>query len=186
MQLEKYMRVARCPTCQGKRLNAQARAVRVGDKTLPEVCALPVGEVARWLEPGPTGLEEKLTPVQRTIAVEVLKELRGRIGFLLNVGLHYLTIERSAPTLSGGETQAHPAGRANRLRPRRRPRMFWMNRASASICRAGQRPTAAQPSKRLRDMGNTVVIVEHDEETMRAADYLVDFGPGPGSARRQR
>jgi excinuclease ABC subunit A len=177
MQLEKYMRVARCPTCQGKRLNAQARAVRVGDKTLPEVCALPVGEVARWLEPGPGGLEEKLTPVQRTIAVEVLKELRGRIGFLLNVGLHYLTIERSAPTLSGGETQRIRlagqigCGLVGVLYVLDEPSIGLHPRDNDRLLRS---------LERLRDMGNTVVVVEHDEDTMRAADYLVDFGPGPG------
>ncbi len=177
MQLEKYMRVVRCPTCQGKRLNAQARSVRVGDKTLPDVCALPVGEVARWLEPGPGGLEEKLTPVQRTIAVEVLKELRGRIGFLLNVGLHYLTIERSAPTLSGGETQRIRlagqigCGLVGVLYVLDEPSIGLHPRDNDRLLRS---------LERLRDMGNTVVVVEHDEDTMRAADYLVDFGPGPG------
>jgi excinuclease ABC subunit A len=177
MQLEKYMRVVRCPTCQGKRLNAQARAVRVGDKTLPDVCALPVGEVARWLEPGPGGLEEQLTPVQRTIAVEVLKELRGRIGFLLNVGLHYLTIERSAPTLSGGETQRIRlagqigCGLVGVLYVLDEPSIGLHPRDNDRLLRS---------LEKLRDMGNTVVVVEHDEDTMRAADYLVDFGPGPG------
>src|SRR6185437_12581552 len=84
MQLEKYMRVVRCPTCQGQRLNAQARAVRVGGKTIVEVCALPVGELAAWLDPETGDLERNLTPLQQTIAGEVLKELRGRVGFLLN------------------------------------------------------------------------------------------------------
>ena len=177
MQLEKYMRVVRCPTCDGKRLNAQARAVRVGGKTLPEVCAMPVGEVGRWLEPGPGGLEESLSPVQRTIAVEVLKELRGRIGFLLNVGLHYLTLERSAPTLSGGETQRIRlagqigCGLVGVLYVLDEPSIGLHPRDNDRLLRS---------LERLRDMGNTVVVVEHDEETMRAADYLVDFGPGPG------
>src|SRR5262249_22595872 len=105
MQLEKYMRVVRCPACQGQRLNPQARAVRVGGKTLVEVCALPVGALAAWLDPEAGDLTKSLTALQQTIAGEVLKELRGRVGFLLNVGLHYLTLDRAAPTLSGGEAQ---------------------------------------------------------------------------------
>src|SRR5262249_52499668 len=105
LQLEKYMRVVRCPSCQGQRLNAQARTVRVGGKTLGEVCALPVGELAAWLDAETGDLEQNLSPLQKTIAREVLKELRGRVAFLLNVGLHYLTLDRSAPTLSGGEAQ---------------------------------------------------------------------------------
>ncbi|HVS39894.1 MAG TPA: excinuclease ABC subunit UvrA, partial [Gemmataceae bacterium] len=177
MQLEKYMRVVRCPSCQGKRLNPQARAVRVGGRTLPEVCALPVGEVGRWLEPGAGGLEETLSPVQRTIAVEVLKELRGRVGFLLNVGLHYLTLERSAPTLSGGETQRIRlagqigCGLVGVLYVLDEPSIGLHPRDNDRLLRS---------LERLRDLGNTVVVVEHDEDTMRSADYLVDFGPGPG------
>ena len=120
LQLEKYMRVVRCPTCQGQRLNAQARAVRVSGKTLVEVCALPVGDLSAWLDPLSGGLEKTLTPLQRTIGSEVLKELRGRVGFLLNVGLHYLTLDRSAPDLIGRRGPAHPSGRPNRLRPGRR------------------------------------------------------------------
>ena len=169
--------MVRCPTCQGKRLNAQARAVRVGGKTLPEVCALPVGEVGRWLEPGAGSLEETLTPIQRIIAEEVLKELRGRIGFLLNVGLHYLTLERSAPTLSGGETQRIRlagqigCGLVGVLYVLDEPSIGLHPRDNDRLLRS---------LERLRDMGNTVVVVEHDEDTMRSADYLVDFGPGPG------
>src|SRR5262249_32161543 len=121
----------RCPTCQGRRLNAQARAVRVAGKTLIEVEAMPIGDLAAWLGPGsgepsqtasqksparpggPTGkasgregtLETALDAVQMHIASEVLKEIRARVSFLLNVGLHYLSLDRTAPTLSGGEAQ---------------------------------------------------------------------------------
>src|SRR5206468_9238099 len=82
LQLEKYMRVVRCPSCQGQRLNPQARAVRVGGKSLVELCALPVGDLAAWLDPETGPLEKGFSPIQRTIAEEVLKELRGRLGFL--------------------------------------------------------------------------------------------------------
>jgi excinuclease ABC subunit A len=177
LQLEKYMRVVRCPSCQGQRLNPQARAVRVGGKTLVEVCALPIGELADWFDPDRGPLEKGLTPTKRTIAQEVLKEIRGRLGFLLNVGLHYLTLDRTAPTLSGGEAQRIRlagqigCGLVGVLYILDEPSIGLHPRDNERLLRS---------LKRLRDMGNTVVVVEHDEETMRSADYLVDFGPGPG------
>ena len=176
MQLEKYMRVVRCPSCQGQRLNPQARAVRVGGRSLVEVCAMPVGELGAWLEPG-TGLEQALTPVQFTIAGEVLKELRGRVGFLLNVGLHYLTLERSAPTLSGGEAQRIRL--AGQIGCGLVGVLYILDEPSIGL-HPRDNDRLLRSLERLRDMGNTVVVVEHDEETMRAADYIVDFGPGPG------
>ncbi len=176
MQLEKYMRVVRCPSCRGQRLNPQARAVKVGGKTLVEVCALPIGDVGAWLVPdGP--LERSLTPLQTRIAGEVLKELRGRVGFLLNVGLHYLTLDRGAPTLSGGETQRIRlagqigCGLVGVLYVLDEPSIGLHPRDNEQLLRS---------LERLRDMGNTVVVVEHDEDTMRAADFIADFGPGPG------
>jgi excinuclease ABC subunit A len=177
MQLEKYMRVVRCSTCQGQRLNPQARAVRVGGKTLTEVCALPVGEVAAWLDPETGGLEKSLTPLQQTIAGEVLKELRGRIGFLLNVGLHYLTLERSAPTLSGGEAQRIRL--AGQIGCGLVGVLYILDEPSIGL-HPRDNDRLLRSLERLRDLGNTVVVVEHDEDTMRAADYIVDFGPGPG------
>src|SRR5262249_37523838 len=105
MQLEKYMRVLRCPSCNGQRLNPQARACRVTGKTLIELEAMPIGGLAEGFDPERGTLEQSLTPTQRVIPGEVLKEIRGRLGFLLNVGLHYLTLDRTAPTLSGGEAQ---------------------------------------------------------------------------------
>ena len=101
MQLEKYMRVVRCPACLGERLNPQARAVRVGGRTLVEIGRAAIGELVPWFDE----YERALSPTERVIAGELLKEIRGRLGFLLNVGLHYLSLDRSAPTLSGGEAQ---------------------------------------------------------------------------------
>src|SRR5262249_61507919 len=101
--MEKYMRVGRCAACQGQRLNPQARAVRVGGKTLPEVCGLPIGDLGHWFDAENGELEKSFTPLQPEIAAEVLKEIRGRLGFLLNVGLHYLPLDRGAPRRSGGE-----------------------------------------------------------------------------------
>jgi excinuclease ABC subunit A len=177
MQLEKYMRVVRCPACQGQRLNPQARAVRVGGKSLVEVCAMPVGELGEWFDPEAGPLEKGLEPIQRAIALEVLKEIRGRLGFLLNVGLHYLTLDRSAPTLSGGEAQRIRlagqigCGLVGVLYILDEPSIGLHPRDNERLLRS---------LEKLRDMGNTVVVVEHDEETMRAADHIVDFGPGPG------
>ncbi len=176
MQLEKYMRVMRCPVCNGQRLNPQARAVRVSGVTIVESCAMPVGELAEWLKAGGP-LETGLSPIQRTIAEEVLKELRGRVGFLLNVGLHYLTIDRSAPTLSGGEAQRIRL--AGQIGCGLVGVLYILDEPSIGLHpRDNERLLRSLES--LRDMGNTVLVVEHDEDTMRAADYLVDFGPGPG------
>src|SRR5919204_976257 len=171
------MRVVRCPACQGQRLNPQARAVRVGGQTLVEVCALPVGDLARWFDPEAGPLEKTLTPTAKAIAGELLKEIRGRLGFLLNVGLHYLSLDRPAPTLSGGEAQRIRlagqigCGLVGVLYILDEPSIGLHPRDNERLLRS---------LERLRDMGNTVVVVEHDEDTMRAADHIVDFGPGPG------
>src|SRR5262249_35769411 len=177
MQLEKYMRVVRCPSCQGQRLNPQARAVRVGGRTLTEICALPIGELADWFDAETGPLEKGLEPIQRAIAGEVLKEIRGRLGFLLNVGLHYLTLDRTAPTLSGGEAQRIRL--AGQIGCGLVGVLYILDEPSIGL-HPRENERLLRSLERLRDMGNTVVVVEHDEETMRAADYLVDFGPGPG------
>src|SRR5262245_5372764 len=193
LQLEKYMRVLRCPTCQGQRLNAQARAVRVASKTLVEACALPIGELAEWFadhqSPDRKGggdrapsltvgaLTRQLTPIQMAIAGEVLKEIRGRLGFLLNVGLHYLTLDRSAPTLSGGEAQR--IRMAGQIGCGLVGVLYILDETSIGLHPRDTR-RLVRSLDRLRDLGNTVVVVEHDEDTMRAADHIVDFGPGPG------
>jgi excinuclease ABC subunit A len=177
LQLEKYMRVVPCPSCHGQRLNRQARAVRVGGKTLVELCAMPVGDLAQWLDPETGPLEKSLEPIQHAIAEELLKEIRGRLGFLLNVGLHYLTLDRSAPTLSGGEAQRIRL--AGQIGCGLVGVLYILDEPSIGL-HPRDNERLLNSLKQLRDMGNTVVVVEHDEETMRAADYLVDFGPGPG------
>ena len=177
LQLEKYMRVMRCPACGGERLNPQARSVQLSGKTLVELCAMPVGDLADWFDPAKGAMEQSLAPVQRVIAGEVLKEIRGRLGFLLNVGLHYLTLDRAAPSLSGGEAQRIRlagqigCGLVGVLYILDEPSIGLHPRDNERLLRS---------LEQLRDMGNTVVVVEHDEETMRSADHIVDFGPGPG------
>jgi excinuclease ABC subunit A len=177
MQLEKYMRVVRCPSCQGKRLNAQARAVQVAGKTLVEISAMPIGDFAAWLDPQSGAVERELDNVQRIIAVEVLKEIRARVGFLLNVGLNYLTLDRSAPTLSGGEAQRIRL--AGQIGSGLVGVLYILDEPSIGL-HPRDNERLLQSLLQLRDMGNTVLVVEHDEDTMRAADHIVDFGPGPG------
>lgn len=177
LQLEKYMRSVLCPTCRGRRLNAQASAVRVGGKTLLEICALPVGDLAAWLDPHSGPLESSLDPIQRVIAKEVLKEIRGRIGFLMNVGLHYLTLDRGAPTLSGGEAQRIRL--AGQIGCGLVGVLYILDEPSIGL-HPRDNERLLHSLQQLRDLGNTVIVVEHDEDTMRAADFIVDFGPGPG------
>ncbi len=152
------------------------RAVRVGGVTLPELGAMPIGDAKRFFDElaGPT---TPLDPLSRTIAEELLKEIRARLGFLVDVGLEYLTLDRPAPTLSGGETQRIRL--ASQVGAGLVGVLYILDEPSIGLHpRDNDRLLATL--QRLRDVGNTVIVVEHDEDTMRAADYLVDFGPGPG------
>ena len=176
-QLEKYMRVMKCPQCHGNRLNSQARSVKVAGKTIVELCNMAVSDLAVWLDPASGPLQSKLTPVQAKIAEEVLKELRGRIGFLLNLGLDYLSLDRSAPTLSGGEAQRIRL--AGQIGCGLVGVLYILDEPSIGL-HPRDNERLIESLKKLRDFGNTVIVVEHDEDTMRAADHIVDFGPGPG------
>ncbi|MGQ9575700.1 MAG: excinuclease ABC subunit UvrA [Thermoguttaceae bacterium] len=179
--LEKYMRVIGCAGCGGQRLNAQARAVtlttrwpKFADKpsrTLPEVCALSVSAAEEFFA------ELELDPTGQRIAAEVLKEIRGRLRFLKNVGLDYLTLDRTAPTLAGGEMQRIRL--AGQIGCGLVGVLYILDEPSIGL-HARDNDRLLETLARLRDQGNTVIVVEHDEATMRAADYLVDFGPGPG------
>jgi excinuclease ABC subunit A len=185
-KLEPYMRSMTCPECHGTRLNARARAVKVGGKTLVALGALSIGKVARFFDAlaeapaadlGDDERPEPLDALSRTIADELLKEIRGRLGFLTNVGLHYLSLDRAAPTLSGGEAQRIRL--ASQVGAGLVGVLYILDEPSIGLHpRDNDRLIATL--ERLRDVGNTVIVVEHDEETMRAADHLVDFGPGPG------
>lgn len=180
-QLEKYMSVLDCESCHGNRLNEQAAAVTLTTRherfseqpkhSLPEVCALSVAEAAMFFS------DLELDAVRQHIAEEVLKEIRGRLGFLLNVGLDYLALDRTAPTLSGGESQRIRL--AGQIGSGLVGVLYILDEPSIGLHpRDNDRLIASLT--RLRDMGNTVVVVEHDEDTMLASDHLIDFGPGPG------
>jgi excinuclease ABC subunit A len=183
-QLEKHMEVATCTSCEGERLNKQARNVRIRtasttfarsgkpqELSLPEVCALSVEDAAEFFK------QLVLDPVQQLIAEEALREIRGRLGFLLQCGLGYLSLERSAPTLSGGESQRIRL--AGQIGCGLVGVVYILDEPSIGL-HPRDNTMLLSSLQRLRDQGNTVIVVEHDEETMRAADHIVDFGPGPG------
>ena len=180
-QLEKYMHVMECEDCEGQRLNPQARAVTIttrhpafaeqAKRSLPEVCALPVCDAIDFF----TELEMDAT--RAVIATEVLKEIRGRLGFLSNVGLDYLTLDRTAPTLSGGESQRIRL--AGQIGCGLAGVLYILDEPSIGL-HPRDNDRLLDTLTQLRDLGNTVVVVEHDEDTMRAADHIIDFGPGPG------
>ena len=165
------MRKGECPDCQGGRLNAQATAVRVGGKTIHDVCAMSIMDCSAFFE------KLVLDPTETIIAVDVLKELRGRFKFLCDVGLEYLTLERTAPTLSGGESQRIRL--ASQIGAGLVGVLYILDEPSIGL-HARDNKKLLDSLCRLRDLGNTVIVVEHDEQTMRAADEIVDFGPGPG------
>lgn len=180
-KLEKFMNVIRCPDCEGQRLSPQARSTTVttahpnfADKaelTLPQICGLPIDEAEAFFS------ELKLNETSATIAAEVLKEIRGRLGFLINVGLDYLSLDRTAPTLSGGETQRIRL--AGQIGCGLVGVLYILDEPSIGL-HPRDNDRLLGTLERLRDQGNTVVVVEHDEDTMRAADHIIDFGPGPG------
>ncbi|HWA97482.1 MAG TPA: excinuclease ABC subunit UvrA, partial [Pirellulales bacterium] len=180
-QLEKYMRTIGCEQCHGARLNEQARAVMIttrheafkdhASRSLPEVCDLAVSEAAQFFG------DLELDGTRQTVAAEVLKEIRGRLGFLTNVGLNYLTLSRTAPTLSGGESQRIRL--AGQIGCGLVGVLYILDEPSIGLHPRDNDRLLATLTQ-LRDLGNTVVVVEHDEDTMRAADHIVDFGPGPG------
>ncbi len=180
-QFEKHMNTIDCPDCHGRRLNPQASAVRIAtceesfandaSKTLPQLCDLPIEQLADFFS------DIELTATDATIAAEALKEIRGRIGFLLGVGLDYLTLGRTAPTLSGGESQRIRL--AGQIGSGLAGVLYILDEPSIGLHpRDNDRLIATL--LRLRDGGNTLIVVEHDEDTMRASDLIVDFGPGPG------
>jgi excinuclease ABC subunit A len=176
MQLEKYMRTMICPKCNGQRLNPQAAAVRVAGKTIIEAGSTPIGDLVNWFAKE-GALEKQLDVTQKVIAEEALKEIRTRLQFLVDVGLHYLSLERTAPTLSGGEAQRIRL--ASQIGCGLVGVLYILDEPSIGL-HPRDNTMLLNSLMRLRDMGNTVIVVEHDEETMRAADFIADFGPGPG------
>jgi len=170
-QIEGYMRQVPCPDCGGARLNPLSLAVTIDGHSIHDVCGLSIGEAAKALQ----GLN--LTDREEMIAQQVLKEIGGRLGFLLDVGLDYLTLSRSAATLAGGEAQRIRL--ASQIGSGLVGVLYVLDEPSVGLHqRDNQR--LIDTLSRLRDLGNTVIVVEHDEETIRSADHVVDIGPGAG------
>ncbi|TXK92008.1 excinuclease ABC subunit UvrA, partial [Parageobacillus sp. SY1] len=170
-QMEKYMAHQPCPTCKGNRLKKESLAVLVGGKHIGEVTALSVMEALEFFQ------NLQLSEKEKKIAHLILREIRERLGFLKNVGLDYLTLNRSAGTLSGGEAQRIRL--ATQIGSRLTGVLYVLDEPSIGLHQRDNDRLIAT-LKSMRDIGNTLIVVEHDEDTMLAADYLIDIGPGAG------
>uniref|UniRef100_C5D7Q4 UvrABC system protein A n=1 Tax=Geobacillus sp. (strain WCH70) TaxID=471223 RepID=C5D7Q4_GEOSW len=170
-QMEKYMAHQPCPTCKGNRLKKESLAVLVGGKHIGEVTALSVTEALEFFQ------NLQLSEKEKKIAHLILREIRERLGFLKNVGLDYLTLNRSAGTLSGGEAQRIRL--ATQIGSRLTGVLYVLDEPSIGLHQRDNDRLIAT-LKSMRDIGNTLIVVEHDEDTMLAADYLIDIGPGAG------
>jgi excinuclease ABC subunit A len=172
-ELGRYQNDKTCEVCDGARLKPEALAVKIAGKHISEAAALSIAAAVPWF----AGVEETLTPAQREIAQRILKEINERLGFLKNVGLEYLTLMRASGTLSGGESQRIRL--ASQIGSGLTGVLYVLDEPSIGL---HQRDNARllDTLKRLRDLGNTVIVVEHDEEAIRNADWLIDMGPGAG------
>ena len=170
-ELAKYISNSACPTCAGTRLRVEARHVRVGEKTLHEISRLPLGEARNYFNC------LQLAGARAQVAEKILKEITARLSFLINVGLDYLCLERSAETLSGGEAQRIRL--ASQIGSGLTGVMYVLDEPSIGLHQRDN-DRLLQTLKNLRDMGNSVLVVEHDEDAIRSADYVVNIGPGAG------
>ena len=168
---EAYMRQTPCPTCKGSRLKPEVLAVKIGDKNISEIAELSIAECATFLQ------SIELTERESKIAERVLKEVHSRLGFLLDVGLDYLTLARAAATLSGGEAQRIRL--ATQIGSGLTGVLYVLDEPSIGLHQRDNR-RLIETLTHLRDLGNTLIVVEHDEETIRTADWIVDIGPGAG------
>ncbi len=172
-ELGRYQNVQACDRCDGDRLKPEALAVKLAGRHVSEVAEMSIAQARDWFQ----ALPKDLTPKSREIARLILKEINDRLGFLMDVGLEYLTLSRASGTLSGGESQRIRL--ASQIGSGLSGVLYVLDEPSIGL---HQRDNARllETLKRLRDLGNTVVVVEHDEEAIRSADYLVDLGPGAG------
>ena len=171
--IERYMRTAPCPVCGGKRLKREALSVYVGGKNIWDLCEMPVDKLYDFVD----DLSHALTETEHRIADAIIKEIKNRIGFLHNVGLDYLTLARTAVTLSGGESQRIRL--ATQIGSALTGVLYILDEPSIGLHQRDNEKLL-NSLKGLRDLGNTLIVVEHDEDTIKAADYIVDIGPMAG------
>ena len=171
MDIERYMRSSHCETCNGKRLNKEALSVYIGGKNIWDACELSVEKLYEFVD----GLQ--LTNTEHMIADSIIKEIKNRLGFLRNVGLHYLTLARTAVTLSGGEAQRIRL--ATQIGSALTGVLYILDEPSIGLHQRDNEKLL-HSLKGLRDLGNTLIVVEHDEDTIKEADYIVDIGPKAG------
>ena len=171
--IERYQSEVSCPECRGNRLKEEALVVKIDGHHIGEVCKKSIKELVVWFEK----LNQKLSKKENEIAYRILKELNERINFLNNVGLEYLTLSRNSGTLSGGESQRIRL--ASQIGSGLTGVLYVLDEPSIGL---HQRDNARLLStlRRLKDLGNTVIVVEHDEEAMMSADHLIDLGPAAG------
>jgi excinuclease ABC subunit A len=172
-ELAKFQNVTHCDHCHGYRLKQEALCIKIGGKHIGEICQLTIDSAVDWF----TKLEKQLNKKQQQIAEKVLKEIRERLGFLNNVGLDYLTLSRESGTLSGGESQRIRL--ASQIGSGLSGVLYVLDEPSIGLHQCDNE-RLLKTLAHLRDLGNTVIVVEHDEDTMRHADYLIDMGPGAG------
>ncbi len=175
-KISEFMSDRPCPTCKGKRLNPAALAVTIDDANIIELTSWPVSRTLEWIQEL-SGTKSPLTNRQKAIAERVLKEISERLGFLVNVGLEYLTLNRSATTLSGGEAQRIRL--ATQVGSRLVGVLYVLDEPSIGL-HPRDNNRLLETLKGLRDLGNTVLVVEHDNETIRSADWIIDLGPAAG------
>ncbi|HHY45717.1 MAG TPA: excinuclease ABC subunit UvrA [Firmicutes bacterium] len=171
-EIQQFMSSRPCPACNGARLKPESLAVTVGDKSIVDVTRMTIAEARDFF------LELKLTEREEVIARQILKEIRERLGFLVNVGLDYLTLDRTAGTLAGGEAQRIRL--ATQIGSSLVGVLYILDEPSIGLHQRDNR-RLIDTLIRLRDLGNTVIVVEHDEETIRSSDFVIDIGPGAGS-----
>ena len=170
---EQFMQECACPECKGQRLNREALSYKIWDKNIAELSAMDISELRQWIEEAPNHLSKQ----QQHIAAEILKEIRTRLDFLLNVGLDYLALGRPSASLSGGESQRIRL--ATQIGSQLVNVLYILDEPSIGLHQRDNE-RLIRSLKELRDLGNTVIVVEHDRDMMLAADYIIDIGPRAG------
>lgn len=168
-----FVSVVTCPECQGRRLNIEALHYRIAGKNIAELAAMDIADLSQWVDT----VEQSLSPWQRQIAVEILKEIRSRLNFLMRVGLDYLSLNRASATLSGGESQRIRL--ATQIGSQLVNVLYILDEPSIGLHQRDNK-RLIKSLKELRDIGNTVIVVEHDKDMMLQSDYLIDLGPKAG------